>query len=121
MAPVINMGALKANFKRASASQLDAYYGYQETILGAFTEINNGLFAIKNTRRMLDNKSKENDLLNQSRHTANELFNSNRADYLEVLFAQQNVLSSEFELMELQRNMFTWKIYLYKSLGGGWK
>lgn len=121
MAPLINMGALKANFKRASASQLDAYYGYQETILGAFTEINNGLFAIKYTQRMLNNKSKEKDLLNQSRQTANELFNSNRADYLEVLYAQQNVLSAEFELMELQRNMFTWKIYLYKSLGGGWR
>ena len=121
MAPVINMGALKANFKRASSSQMDAYYAYQETILGAFTEINNGLYAIQNTQKMLDNKSKENDLLNQSRQTANDLFNSNRADYLEVLFTQQNVLSSEFELMELHRNMFTWKVYLYKSLGGGWR
>jgi NodT family efflux transporter outer membrane factor (OMF) lipoprotein len=121
MAPLINMGELKANFKRASASQLDAYYAYQETILGAFTEINNGLFAIKNTQKMLDNKTKENDLLNQSRQTASELFNSNRADYLEVLFAQQNVLTAEFELMELYREMFTLKIYLYKSLGGGWK
>jgi NodT family efflux transporter outer membrane factor (OMF) lipoprotein len=121
MAPVINMGALKANFKRASASQLDAYYAYQETILGAFTEINNGLYAIQNTQKMLDNKTKENKLLNQSRQTANDLFNSNRSDYLEVLFTQQNVLSSEFELMELHRNMFTWKVYLYKAIGGGWR
>jgi NodT family efflux transporter outer membrane factor (OMF) lipoprotein len=121
MAPVINMGALKANFKRASSSQLDAYYSYQETILGAFTEINNGLFAIKNTQKMLVNKTNENDLLNQSRLTANELFSANRANYLEVLFAQQNVLSSEFELMELHRNMFTWKVYLYKAVGGGWR
>lgn len=120
-APLINMGALKANFKRASATQLDAYYNYQENILSAFTEINNGLYAIKNTKNMIENKSKENDLLNQSRLTASELFSSNKANYLDVLFAQQNVLSSEIELMELQRNMFSWKIYLYKSLGGGWK
>lgn len=120
MAPVINMGALKANFRRASSVQLDAYYAYQEIILGAYTEINNGVFAIKNTQKMLNNKTNENNLLNKSRQTANELFNSNRADYLEVLFTQQNVLSSEFELMELQRKMFTLKIYLYKALGGGW-
>jgi NodT family efflux transporter outer membrane factor (OMF) lipoprotein len=121
MNPLINLGALKANFNRASASQLDAYYAYQEAILSAFTEINNGLFAINITKQMLDNKSNENTLLNQSRLTASDLFNSNKADYLEVLFTQQNVLSSEFELMDLYRNLFTWKIYLYKSLGGGWR
>lgn len=121
MSPLINLGALKANFNRASASQLDAYYAYQEAILSAFTEINNGLFAINITKQMLDNKSNENTLLNQSRLTASDLFNSNKADYLEVLFTQQNVLSSEFELMDLYRNLFTWKIYLYKSLGGGWR
>jgi multidrug efflux system outer membrane protein len=121
MAPVINMGALKANFMRASASQLDAYYTYQETILAAFTEVNNGLYAINTTQKMLENKIQEREILNQSRQTANELFNSNRASYLEVLFTQQNVLSSEFELMELQRSMFTWKVYMYKALGGGWR
>jgi NodT family efflux transporter outer membrane factor (OMF) lipoprotein len=121
MAPVINKGALKANFMRASARQLDAYYTYQETILAAFTEVNNGLYAINTTQKMLENKIQEREILNQSRQTANELFNSNRASYLEVLFTQQNVLSSEFELMELQRSMFTWKVYMYKALGGGWR
>lgn len=121
MYPVINLGALKANFNRASASQLDAYYTYQETILNAFTEINNGLYAMKITKQMLENKSNENVLLNQSRQIAGELFNSNKADYFEVLFAQKNVLSSELELMELHRQLFSWKIYLYKALGGGWR
>lgn len=121
VAPVVNMGALKANFKRASSLQINALYAYQETLLNAFIEINNGIFAIKNTQQMLENKSKENELLILSRQTANDLFNANRAGYLDVLFTQQNVLSSEFELMELQRNFFTSKIYLYKSLGGGWR
>lgn len=120
IAPVINRGEIKANFKRASASQMDAYYAFQETILVAYTEINNGLFASKNTQKMIENKSKENDLLKLSRQTANDLFVSNRADYLDVLISQQNVLSSELELMELQRNLFNWKVYLYKALGGGW-
>lgn len=120
MAPLLNMGALKANFKQASASQLDAYYAYQETILNAYTEINNGLYALNITRQMLENKANENVLLIQSRQIASELFNANKADSFEVLFAQKNVLSSELELMELHRSIFTWKIYLYKSLGGGW-
>lgn len=121
MAPIINMGALKANFKKASASQLDAYYGYQESILNAFTEINNVLFAIKTTEKMLRNKQQEMLKLKDARVISRELFNANRADYLEVLFAQQNALLAEMDYLELQKNQFLWKVYLYKAIGGGWR
>jgi NodT family efflux transporter outer membrane factor (OMF) lipoprotein len=121
MSPLINRGELKANFKRATATQLDAYYGYQEVLLTAFTEVNNALFVIKNTDRMINNKKAEMDLLQSSREIAGELFNTNRANYVEVLFAQQAALSAELEFIELQKNQFTWKVYLYKSIGGGWK
>lgn len=120
MAPLLNRGALKANFYKASANQLVAYYSYQETILEAFTEINNGLFALKNTQKMLANKTKESEVLNQARLTASELFTANKADYLDVLIVQQNALTTQLELMEIYRNLFTWKVYLYKSIGGGW-
>ena len=40
---------------------------------------------------------------------------------LEILyFVQQNALTTQLELMEIYRNLFTWKVYLYKSIGGGW-
>lgn len=120
MAPLINRGELKANFKRASATQLDAYYCYQETLLTAFTEVNNALFVIQNTERMMNNKKEEMDLLQSSREIAGELFNTNRANYMEVLFAQQAALSAELEFIELLKKQFTWKVYLYKSIGGGW-
>jgi len=121
MAPIINLGALKANFKRASSKQIDAIYNCQETILYAFTEVNNGLFAIKNTEKMISNKNREMEKLKESRTIAGELFNANRADYLEVLFSQQNALSAELELMDLSKNQFLWKVYLYKAIGGGWR
>lgn len=121
MAPIINMGALKANFKKASASQLDAYYGYQESILNAFTEINNVLFAIKTTKKMLTNKQQEMLKLKDARVISRELFSATRADYLEVLFAQQNALLAEMDYLELQKNQFIYKVYLYKAIGGGWR
>lgn len=121
MAPLINRGELKANFKRATATQLDAYYGYQDALLTAFTEVNNALFVIKNTDRMISNKKAEMDLLQRSREIASDLFNTNRAGYIEVLFAQQAALSAQLEFIELQKNQFTWKVYLYKAIGGGWK
>jgi len=121
MAPIINLGELKANFKRASSNQIDALYNCQETLLNAFTEVNNGLFAIQNTEKMISNKNREMEKLKESRTIAGELFNANRADYLEVLFSQQNALSAELELMDLSKNQFLWKVYLYKAIGGGWR
>jgi NodT family efflux transporter outer membrane factor (OMF) lipoprotein len=121
MAPIINLGELKANFKRATSNQIDAIYNCQETILNAFTEVNNGLFAIQNTEKMISNKNREMEKLKESRTIAGELFNANRADYIEVLFSQQNALSAELELMELTKNQFLWKVYLYKAIGGGWR
>jgi NodT family efflux transporter outer membrane factor (OMF) lipoprotein len=121
MAPIINLGELKANFKRATSNQIDAIYNCQETILNAFTEVNNGLFAIQNTEKMISNKNTEMEKLKESRTIAGELFNANRADYIEVLFSQQNALSAELELMELTKNQFLWKVYLYKAIGGGWR
>ena len=121
MAPIINLGELKANFKRASSNQIDALYNCQETLLNAFTEVNNSLFAIQNTEKMISNKNREMEKLKESRTIAGELFNANRADYLEVLYTQQNALSAELELMELSKNQFLWKVYLYKAIGGGWR
>lgn len=121
MAPIINLGELKANFKRASSNQIDALYNCQETLLNAFTEVNNSLFAIQNTEKMISNKNREMEKLKESRTIAGELFNANRADYLEVLYTQQNALSAELELMDLSKNQFLWKVYLYKAIGGGWR
>lgn len=121
MAPIINLGELKANFKRASSNQLDALYNCQETLLNAFTEVNNCLFAIQNTEKMISNKNREMEKLKESRTIAGELFNANRADYLEVLITQQYALTAELDLMELSKNQFLWKVYLYKAIGGGWR
>jgi outer membrane protein TolC len=120
-APLVNMGALKANFKRASSSQLNALYECQETLLNAFTEVNNGLYAIGITDKMIQNKSDEVQKLINARIIASEMFNSNRAQYFEVLISQQNSISAELELMDLTKSLFVWKVFLYKSLGGGWK
>jgi outer membrane protein TolC len=73
---------------------------------------------IQNTEKMISNKNREMDKLKESRTIAGELFNANRADYLEVLFSQQNALSAELELMDLSKNQFLWSVYLYKAFGG---
>lgn len=59
--------------------------------------------------------------LTQSIEISLELFKTGRANYLEVLIAQQNALQSKLELVNTKQQQFNAGINIYKALGGGWR
>jgi outer membrane protein, multidrug efflux system len=120
-APLVNRAALKAAFNEARASQIDALWEYHQTILSAYVEVVNELSNLKNLERITTQRKTQSDLLNNSVQTANALYTSAKADYLEVLFAQQNALMSELEYIRSIKQQRFSSIQLYKALGGGWK
>ncbi|MEN9597655.1 MAG: hypothetical protein RL236_2089 [Pseudomonadota bacterium] len=121
VAPIINMNALKAQFNTAQANQLSAMYNYQKTVLNAYVEVANQLFAIKNLQQVNVLKTQQNGVLKQSVETSSELYKTARASYLEVLLAQQNALQSNLELIDVIKQQRLATISIYKALGGGWK
>ena len=50
-----------------------------------------------------------------------ELFNLNRAEYLEVLTARHELLESQLELVEMKQQQMVATVTLYQALGGGWR
>ncbi len=120
VAPLINRNAIKANYYTASAKQIQAVYNYEKTILNAHIDVLNQLSKIDNFGKSYDVKSKEVDLLNQSIGISNNLFQSARADYMEVLLTQREALESKLELIEIKTKQMNAKIGIYKALGGGW-
>src|SRR5690606_7998413 len=100
--PLINRSAIQAEFKMASARQVQAMYEYEKTILQAYLEVSNQLALIQNLKRNYELQFKQVDALNQSIDAANELFRYARADYLEVLMTQRDALEAELELVETQ-------------------
>jgi outer membrane protein TolC len=66
-------------------------------------------------------KSKEVDALTRSVDIAGELYKSARANYLEVLTAQRDALSSKLELVEVRKDQYLAQTNVYKALGGGWR
>jgi multidrug efflux system outer membrane protein len=121
VAPIINMNALKAQFNTAQANQLSAMYNYQKTVLNAYVEVANQLFAIKNLQQVNVLKTQQNAVLKKSVETSSELYKTARASYLEVLLAQQNALQSNLELIDVIKQQRLATIHIYKALGGGWK
>jgi NodT family efflux transporter outer membrane factor (OMF) lipoprotein len=121
VAPLINRNAIKARYLTANAKQIQAIYNYEQTILNAYVEVANQLSNISNLEQTYDLKSKEVQALTQSVAISNELFNSARADYMEVLLTQRDALESKFELIETKMKQMHATVDIYQALGGGWK
>lgn len=120
MAPLINRNAIKAQYKNASAKQIQAAYEYEQTLLNAYVEVVNQLSKIENLENSYKNKNQQVEALDESVAIANQLFQSARADYMEVLLTQRDVLEAKMSLISTKKDQFITMVNLYKSLGGGW-
>ena len=120
VAPLINRNAIKTQYKNASAKQIQAVYEYEQTVLNAYTEVINQLSKIDNLKNSFQNKDTQVKALDESVVIANQLFQSARADYMEVLLTQRDVLEAKMALISTKRDQFIATVNLYKALGGGW-
>jgi NodT family efflux transporter outer membrane factor (OMF) lipoprotein len=120
-APLINRNAIKARYLSANARQIQAIYKYEQTIINAYVEVMNQLSNIDNLSSTYGLQSKQVEALSASVSISNELFNSARADYMEVLLTQRDALESKFDLIDTKMNQLIAKVTIYRALGGGWK
>ena len=119
-APLINRNAIKAEFNKANAMQIQAMYNYQRTILNGYVEVSNELSNINNLEQFYNLKNKEVQALTSAIDISNDLFKSTRVDYFEVLMTQRDALESKLELIETKKNQLIAVTNIYKALGGGW-
>ena len=120
-APLLQGKRIKANYKGAIASNFEAYYNYQKTILNGFREVHTDLARIENYRKSVELKNKQVETLHQAVTSADALFRAGYASYLEVIITQKNVLEAEIGLINMEKEQYISLINLYRSLGGGWK
>lgn len=120
VAPLINKNAITATYYNANAQQIQAIYAYEQTILTAYTEVLNQMAKAENYSSSYELKSKEVAILLQSVAISNNLFNSARADYMEVLLTQREALESKMQLIEIRMKQLSAKVNIYRALGGGW-
>lgn len=119
--PLINKNAIKAQYLTANAKQLQAVYNYERSILSGYIEVANQLSNISNLQQTFEQKQQQVQVLNKSVEVSNALYKSARADYLEVLTTQRDVLEARLELAETKKNQLGAVVNMYKDLGGGWR
>ncbi|WP_100612689.1 TolC family protein [Confluentibacter lentus] len=121
VAPLVNRNAIKADYKNANAKQIQSAFEYEQTIIKAYQEVSTQLSKMANLEQEYQLKNEQVDLLKESITVANQLFQSARADYMEVLLTQRDALEARTVLIETKKEQMLTMVNLYKALGGGWK
>ena len=120
MGPLINKNAIIATYKNANVKQIQAVFDYEKTILNAYMEVANQLSNTDNLTKNYAMKNNQVQALTQSTEISLKLFKSARADYMEVLLTQRDVLESRMELIEIRMKQMNALVNTYRTLGGGW-
>lgn len=121
VAPLINKRAIQADYMNANARQLQAIYNYQRTVLNAYTEVINRLAKVDNYRESVRLKLEQVKSLENSVDVATELFLAAHPDvqYIDVLFAQRDLLDARTVLIETKQQQLSAIVNVYQALGGG--
>jgi outer membrane protein, multidrug efflux system len=119
VAPLINTKAIRAEYMSANARQLQSVYNYQRVVLKAFTEVVNRMSKVEKYRQSIDIKKQQLEYLQASVDTASKLFQSARAEYIEVLLAQRELMEAKMVLIETKKEQLSAIVNVYQALGGG--
>ena len=119
VAPVLNKKAIQAEYRTANAKQLEAIYNYQRVVLNAFTEVINRVSMVENATKSIEIKQQQLKALESSVATASDLFQNARAEYVEVLLAQRDLLEAKTVLIQTKRQQLSAIVNAYQALGGG--
>jgi NodT family efflux transporter outer membrane factor (OMF) lipoprotein len=119
VAPLINRRAIEADYLSANARQIQALVNYQRVVLNAYIEVVNQFTKAENYRKSVALKKRQLESLEASVETATKLFLNARAEYVEVLLAQRDMLDARMDLIETKRQELIAVARVYQALGGG--
>ena len=117
---VFDGGRRAANVDFASAGYQAAEANYRQTVLNAFQQVQDGVTGLS----VLDAASKESkEAVTDAQSLlslANDRYSGGLVAYLDVITAQQSLLTSERQDVQIQGQQWTLSVSLVKALGGGW-
>lgn len=117
--PIFSRGQLKATYKIAEAERNIALLRFNQALFEAGKEVNNALADISSARERLSLAKEQRILLDEAVKKTELLMHHSPVNYLEVLTAQQSLLSVQQTEVQCRYDEISGIISLYHSLGGG--
>ncbi|MCQ2113574.1 MAG: TolC family protein [Bacteroidaceae bacterium] len=118
-APLFAQGKLNANFKLSKIEMDIAQKELVQTIINAGNDVNNALIECEASNGKGVFLKKESESLKAAYDATEELMNRGKATYLEVLTAQESLLSAQLTEVTNDYAKINALINLYIALGGG--
>jgi multidrug efflux system outer membrane protein len=119
--PIFKKRELKTQFEVTKLQREEAVVLFRQSVLQATGEVANALVQLEKLKQQQQIATAQVDTLHRAISSAQLLFKSDMANYLEVVTVQANALRAELNLASVQRQQLDAMIELYRSLGGGWK
>lgn len=117
--PLFARGQLTGQLKIAKAQQEEAKLGFQQTLLQAGSEVNDALTQYQTAREKSELYEKQVASLQTAYKSTSLLMQHGNTTYLEVLTAQQSLLSARLTQVANRTTEIQGMISLYQALGGG--
>ena len=117
--PIFNAGRNQAQLRIAKAQQQEALLSFQQTLLNAGAEVNNALAKCQSARSKVDLRQKQVASLETAVESTQLLMRHGSTTYLEVLTAQQTLLSAQLSQINDRFSEIQAIVDLYHALGGG--
>lgn len=118
--PIFQGGRLRATYRARQAFWDETIAQYQNSVLTAFRETSDALSAQQTLVTQRAAQQDQVKALREAVDLALQRYRGGRANYFEVLDAEQLLFPSEDALAQTQRDQLVAVVSLYKALGGGW-
>ncbi len=119
--PIFEGGQLHGQLALRQAQQKEDAINYARTVLTAFYQVDNALIAYNQEHATLAQLGIDTQQSQIALTLAEDQYKQGLADYLQVLDAQQSLLSAQQSQAQAVANLSTDLVTLYQSLGGGWQ
>jgi len=120
MGPIFQGGKISANYQASKQAYEQVKLGYEKTVTNAFREVAD---ALNLQQKLIEEKKQQAiavKLLVKATKLSSRRYTKGLSNYFEVLDAQQELLSAEYNLARTERDRLLAVIQLFKALGGGW-
>jgi outer membrane protein, multidrug efflux system len=117
---LFDAGKTRANVRFAEAGYTAAVAAYRQTVLSAMEEVENGITGLATLERAGGQADASVRSAQRAFDIASDRYKGGVDTYLDVITAEQTLLTDQRQAVQIQGQQFATAVYLVKALGGGW-
>ena len=117
---LFDAGKTRAEVRFASSDYEAAVASYRQTVLSAMEEVENGITGLASLERAARQANASVESAQRAFDIASERYKGGVDTYLDVITAEQILLTNQRQAAQIQGQQFATAVFLVKALGGGW-